>query len=81
MIFNPKQIVDIYHWTFVTPLFIFLLLIAVPLTFIYGKPFDKVATVILFLIWAGLVIYDFKEQRMDQKKWLENKGITLPIKM
>ena len=70
------QFMDIYHDVVIGPLILYLAITLLPIIFLNGSTTEVLATICLALFWAGLVIFDIKKQRMDQRTWLKNNGVT-----
>ncbi|NTW22364.1 hypothetical protein HGA34_02335 [Candidatus Falkowbacteria bacterium] len=70
------QAVDIYHNLAIVPLFLYLLAILLPVTYLYGRSGEKTATILLLLLWLALVIYDASSGRLNQREWLEKNGYS-----
>lgn len=75
-----RQLVDIYHNIIIMPLFVYLLLILIPVIYTQGTCTEKAATVIFLLLWVGLMIYDIKDGRLNQREWLVKKGYECILK-
>ncbi len=70
------QAVDVYHNLAIVPLFLYLLAILLPITYLYGNSNEKTATILLLLLWLALVIYDAGTGRLSQREWLEKQGYS-----
>ena len=71
------QVMDVYHDIVIAPLFLYLAVTLLPVIFMNGTKIEKRATICLILLWAGLVGFDIKYQRMNQRQWLQNHGVVL----
>lgn len=71
------QLMDIYHDVVIAPLFLYLAIMLLPLIWVLGNTVEKRTTVLLILLWAGLVVFDAKQDRLNQRRWLEHHGVTL----
>ncbi len=65
----PKQWGDRYHHAFIAPLLCYLGLTLLPVIFWNGTWMEIAATIILILLWAVLVVYDAKTNRLDQRNY------------
>ena len=70
------QVMDIYHDTVIVPLFIYLAITLVPIICCNGTKTEKRAAFCFVLLWLMLVGFDVKYDRMDQRSWLQNHGVT-----
>ncbi len=64
------QLMDVYHDIIIAPLFLYLAVTLLPLIFGDGNRMEKRATILLILLWAGLVGFDIKYDRLNQRQWL-----------
>lgn len=74
------QAVDVYHNLVIVPLFLYLLIILLPLICSNGTGCEKVATLFFLLLWLMLVIYDAKVNRLNQRDWLKAHGYGCILK-
>lgn len=74
------QAVDVYHNLAIVPLFLYLLAILLPVTYLYGNSNEKIVTILLLLLWLALVIYDARTGRLSQREWLEKQGYSNILK-
>jgi hypothetical protein len=72
---RPAQWGDIYHHLFVAPLFFYLATTLLPVILINGTKGEKVCVLCLVLLGAALVAFDFKHERMNQRQWLQGRGV------
>jgi hypothetical protein len=68
---------DIYHDVFIVPLILFFAITLLPVIYLGGTTFEQIAAVCLILLWATLVVFDFKACRMNQRAWLKGHGIRM----
>jgi len=68
------QVVDVYHNLAIVPLFLYLLAILLPITYLYGNFQERAFTIFFLLLWLVLVIYDIHADRLDQRTWLTKHG-------
>ncbi|MFZ1019523.1 MAG: hypothetical protein WAN61_00830 [Minisyncoccia bacterium] len=71
------QLMDIYHDVVIAPMILFLAVTLVPVIYYNGNETEKTALLCFVVLWAGLVAFDIKYKRMDQRSWLQNHGVTL----
>ncbi|MEI7810024.1 MAG: hypothetical protein WCI41_00485 [bacterium] len=72
------KFIDILHDVIIAPLFLFLAIIILPVIYRAGTTIEICATGFVILLWASLVVFDVKHDRMDQRKYLKEKfGIRL----
>jgi hypothetical protein len=71
------QAMDVYHDVVIAPMFVYLACTLLPIIWHNGTKLEKRVTVLLILLWVGLVGFDVKYQRMNQRQWLQNHGVTL----
>lgn len=64
------EIMDCYHNLIIVPVFLYLLVAALPIVYVYGTRVQKLGTVALLLLWGSLVCYDFATGRLEQQSWL-----------
>jgi len=77
---RPKHWGDIYHHLFVAPLILYLAITLSPVILINGTKVEKLCSLGFALLWAALVIFDVTHARMNQRKWLESRGVTFQNK-
>ena len=73
---HPPKWVDMVHNLVVVPVFLFLFVTLMPITFKRGSRKQMAVTILLIAIWAGLGLYDYSANRLDQPIWM----ITNPFK-
>jgi hypothetical protein len=69
------QAMDIYHDIIVAPLFLYLAITLVPIIYLNGTKVEIAAVVCFVLLWAALVSFDIKYERLNQRQWLQNHCI------
>jgi hypothetical protein len=69
MIDDPKQWGDKYHHLVIAPLLCYLGITLLPLIYMNGKWWEKVTTICLIFLWAGLVVYDIETNRLVQRRY------------
>lgn len=74
------QAMDVYHDIIIAPIFLFLAITLFPVIVINGKRKEIYAVILLILLWAGLVVFDFKYDRINQRQWLQDHGVTFVLK-
>ena len=70
LISTPKQVMDKFHALVIVPLFTYFILSTVPIYVLYGGLVKIIIGFFLLLFWLILVIYDGKNERLDQRKWI-----------
>ena len=78
MVDVPEQWGDRYHHLVIAPLLCYLGITLIPMVYLNGSNFEVVATACLILLWAGLVVYDAKTHRLDQRNY-RNLGMHLSV--
>ncbi|MES2023514.1 MAG: hypothetical protein V4439_02420 [Patescibacteria group bacterium] len=68
---KPQEVMDLWHAIFIVQIFLYLIITILPVYWHYGNNLQKIIGLFLLLIWAGLVIYDGANERLDQRKWIE----------
>jgi hypothetical protein len=71
------QVMDIYHDVVVAPIILYLAVTLVPVIYLSGTKMEKTAVLCFVLLWAGLVSFDIKHDRINQRTWIANHGITV----
>lgn len=66
------QVMDIYHDLAIGPLFLFFAITLLPVIFKNGNGKEVFATILLIALWAGLVVFDIKYDRLNQRQWLKD---------
>jgi len=69
------KVMDIYHDIIIFPLLTYLVITLVPIIFINGTKIEVAATVGFILFWFGLVPFDVRHKRINQREWLEDHGV------
>jgi hypothetical protein len=72
---RPRHLGDIYHHLFVAPLILYLAITLLPVILSNGTRVERLAVFCLALVWAALVRFDLKHNRLNQRQWLESHGI------
>lgn len=73
-------VADAFHNLFIAPLLVFMLGATLPVIFIYGEYYEKVAAIMFGWVWFLTLIFDASQGRLQQAKWLwEQRGIDLPL--
>ncbi len=75
LLLPAEEVMDRYHNFIVVPGLIFLLTTTLPVTFTKGSVLEIASSISLYLFWLALVIADNVTGRINQKKWLAEKGI------
>ena len=70
---RPGQWGDIYHHLVIAPLLTYLGMTLVPVIAGGGTWTEKVSAVGLVLLWAVLVVFDAKQRRLNQRRWLQEE--------
>ncbi len=73
---RPRHWGDIYHHLFVAPLILYLAITLLPVILINGTRVEKFWVLCFALLWAALVVFDLKHERMNQRQWLQRRGFT-----
>jgi hypothetical protein len=71
------QVMDIYHDVVIAPLILYFAITLVPVIYYNGTKAEKTALLCFIVLWAALVAFDIKYERMDQRTWLSLHGVTL----
>lgn len=66
---HPQQWGDVYHHLVIVPLVVYLGLTLLPVIYYNGTRMEVIATICLIALWAGLVVYDLRSGRLDQRKY------------
>ncbi|MBU0999164.1 hypothetical protein KKG24_02550 [Patescibacteria group bacterium] len=66
---RPPQWGDRYHHAVIAPLLTYLSTTLVPVIFLKGTGMEITATIFLILLWVGLVVYDVRTDRLDQRNY------------
>jgi hypothetical protein len=74
---GPK-LMDAYHNFVIVPLLVFLIISFLPVIWFSGTWMERQMTCGLVFIWAGLVLYDIANYRLDQRSWLMANGVPFP---
>lgn len=74
---RPSHFGDIYHHLLVAPLILYLAITLLPVIITKGTAIEKSAVMCLVLLWAALIAFDIKYNRVNQREWLENHGVKL----
>lgn len=72
---DSQTIADTYHNKVIVPLFVILIGILAPIIWMYGTGFEQVAAILLVLVWPATMIFDVKQGRLQQTKWLLERGL------
>jgi len=72
----PEQWADAYHHIMIAPLLVYLGITLLPVIWVLGTHAEKLATLFMVLLWATLVVYDAKTERLNQRKY-RDLGIHL----
>lgn len=71
------EVVDAYHNLFIVPLIVYsVLVIAFPVILSRGSFLESLVAVLPGLIWAKTFIFDWKEGRLQQRKYLKSHQVT-----
>jgi asparagine N-glycosylation enzyme membrane subunit Stt3 len=68
---KPKYLGDVYHAVVILPLFMYFILVLVPVYYYYCSFSQGLVGLGLLLFWVLSVVYDMKEERLDQRKWIK----------
>jgi len=69
---------DRYHHMFVAPLLVYLGVNAAIIILYAGAGWEMLVATVLFLVWVGLVGWDFGSKRIDQRTYMKNElGVVL----
>ncbi|MFA6353341.1 MAG: hypothetical protein WCW93_00165 [Candidatus Paceibacterota bacterium] len=77
---RPKQWGDRYHHLVIAPLICYMGGTLLPVIFTSGTCLEKLATIFLIALWAGLVVYDAKTHRLDQRNYRDIGSYLTMIK-
>lgn len=72
---RPAQWGDIYHHLFVAPLIFYLAITLLPVILINGTKVEKFCVLCFALTWATLLAFDLTHERMNQRQWLQCRGV------
>jgi hypothetical protein len=67
-------IIDVINSGVIVPLFAYLVLTALPITFTQGNRDDVALTGISVTIWLALFVYDVVDGRIHQRDWIAEHG-------
>jgi len=67
---------DTYHNIVIVSLLVYILGLTVPVIFMAGTLSEKLAAVVLSLIWVATFVYDVKTGRINQPKWHHDNGFS-----
>ena len=70
LVTRPKYGMDIWHSLVILPLFVYFIISVLPIYILYASHTRQVIALTLLLVWAGLVVYDIKSGRLDQRTWI-----------
>lgn len=73
---RPAQWGDLYHHLFIAPLILYLAITLLPVILLNGTRIEKSCVLCFALLWAALVVFDVTHARMNQRQWLQNRGVT-----
>jgi hypothetical protein len=68
---------DVFHDLVIAPLFLYLAVTLMPIILINGRKTEIIATTCSVLLWLGLVGFDAKYNRLNQRQWLQNHDVVL----
>lgn len=71
------HIMDIYHDVVIAPMILYFAVTLLPVIYLGGTIVEKVSTICFVLFWIVLVVYDIMNDRMNQRRWLKERGINL----
>lgn len=72
---EKQTVADIYHNIIIVPLLIALIVLMLPIIWLYGTIFEKTFSTCCLLIWPTTIYFDRKQGRLQQTKWLLEKGL------
>jgi hypothetical protein len=70
------QQMDTYHDVIIGPMILYFAITLIPIIALNGTRIEIFATIGFVLIWALLVVFDIKYERMDQRVWLKRLGVV-----
>jgi hypothetical protein len=71
------HVMDVYHDVVIAPMILYFAATLLPVIYLGGTTAEKISTVCLVLLWIALVAFDVKTDRMNQRRWLTERGINL----
>lgn len=71
------QWMDVYHNTFIVPVFTYLMLTLLPVTYYNGTQLEIIVSFWLVVFWSILGIHDAQTGRLNQRDWLAEQGVYL----
>lgn len=72
---RPAHWGDIYHHLFVAPMILYLALTLLPVILINGTKVEKCWVLCFALSWVTLLAFDLKHERINQRQWLQGRGV------
>lgn len=69
------QLVDVYHDVVIASILMYFAVTCLPVISANGTYVEYWMTVILISVWVMLVLFDLMTHRMNQREWLEEKGV------
>jgi hypothetical protein len=74
---NWGTFVDIIHNIIIVPVFLFLLVTMIPITYLSGDFWQKVITFFCFSVWFLLFLSDIEANRLNESAWFEANGFSI----
>ena len=74
---RPAHWGDVYHHLCVAPLFMYLAITLLPVILTKGTRVEILFVTCFVLVWASLMVFDVRHERMNQRQWLQDHGVTL----
>lgn len=71
------QAADVYHDIVIGPTILFFAITLAPVVWYNGTPAEKFWVLCFALLWAALVVFDIKSERMNQRQWLVKHGFAI----
>ncbi|MEK7612772.1 MAG: hypothetical protein AAB449_01335 [Patescibacteria group bacterium] len=75
-----EQVMDNYHHMIIVPLFLYLLASVAPVIYLNGTRLEQWGSMVLLAIWLALLGLDAYTGRLEQRAWLESRGVTFDKK-
>ena len=66
----PYQKMDCWHALLIVPIFLYFIITTIPV-YVYASPAQKIAGFMMLMVWLFTLVYDKKEDRLDQRKWIK----------
>lgn len=72
---------DVFHNCFIFPLLLSLLILLLPVIFLFGPFWQKLIAISLVGFWIFSFLFDVADNRLQQRPWLKRRGVYALLKM